>query len=144
MADVSEGSTTEGTEKKLRTEEPIVALYSYWRSSSSYRVRIALNIKHVAYDYRAVHLVKDGGHQLKDDYAILNPMCEVPTLLIHGRTLTQSAAIVEYLDDTYPDPPLMPRGDEYARFLVRVLAYKFCITVAFQSFRHWFHYLHHT
>ena len=69
---------------------PFVTLYSSWRSSSSYRVRIGLNWKKISFTCRAVHLVRDGGLRLQDDYAAINPMREVPTLLIHGHTLTQS------------------------------------------------------
>ena len=99
MADAADStapsSVPEGPspDKRARSAEqtPVVALYSYWRSSSSYRVRIALNWKRIPFEYRAVHLVKEGGQQLKDAYAAVNPMREVPTLIIHGRTLTQSA-----------------------------------------------------
>lgn len=133
------------SDKRARSEEqaPVVALYSYWRSSSSYRVRIALNWKRIPFEYRAVHLVKEGGQQLKDAYAAVNPMKEVPTLIIHGRTLTQSAgmlngfplllargvnmhclsrlqAIIEYLDDTFSERPLLP-ADPYLKFQVSLL-----------------------
>jgi maleylacetoacetate isomerase len=83
-------------------------LYSYWRSSCSYRVRIALEYKQVPYEYRAVHLVKDGGEQTKPEYRSLNPMAQVPTL-IHGHlTLTQSLPILQYLEDAFPEPALLP------------------------------------
>ena len=89
-----------------------VLLYSYWRSSCSWRVRIALALKDITYEYKAVHLVKDGGQQLHDGYAAINPMKEVPTLLIDGVTLKQSVPIIEYLDETRPGsgPALVPRG----------------------------------
>lgn len=97
-----------------------ITLYSYWRSSSSYRVRIVLNLKKLGFEYNAVHLLKDGGQQLKDDYAALNPMKEVPTLLIDGNTLTQSQAIIEYLEETRSEPALLPQ-DPAERCLVRQL-----------------------
>ncbi len=83
-------------------------LYSYWRSSCSYRVRISLELKGIAYEYKAVNLIKDGGEQLKDDYASLNSMKVVPTLLIDGAYLNQSVAILEYLEETRPQIPLLP------------------------------------
>lgn len=82
-----------------------VVLYSYWRSGASYRVRIALNLKGLAYEYRPVHLLKDGGHQFDAKYVALNPSKRVPTLLIDGLVLGQSAAIIEYLEETRPSPP---------------------------------------
>lgn len=86
-----------------------VELYSYWRSTTSYRVRIALNIKGVAYETHSVDLV--AGAQQDPDYAALNPIKGVPTLMLkYGRILTQSMAILEYLEATYPAPPLLP-GD---------------------------------
>lgn len=67
------------------------ALYSYWRSSCSYRVRIALNVKQIDYEYRAVHLLKEGGQQLKETFAAgVNPMREVPCLALDGHNITQS------------------------------------------------------
>lgn len=77
-----------------------VVLYSYWRSSCSYRVRIALAFKGVEYEYRAVNLIKDGGEQYKEEYARLNPMTAVPTLLLadEGVSISQSVAILEYLE----------------------------------------------
>jgi len=73
-------------------QEPV--LYSYWRSSCSYRVRIVLAIKGIKYTYRPVHLLKDGGEQLKPEYAALNSMKELPTLVIDGHVITQSGAII--------------------------------------------------
>eukprot|EP00948_MAST-09A_sp_MAST-9A-sp1_P002999 g2999.t1 len=85
-----------------------LVLYSYWRSSCSYRVRIALNLKGLSYQYIPIHLVKDGGQQLQSPYATaINPSKQVPTL-IHKTTLnkeytlTQSMAICEYLDEAFP------------------------------------------
>ena len=84
-------------------------LYNYWRSTSSWRVRIALALKGITYEYVAVHLVKDGGEQHKDAYKGKNPMEQVPTLeLDDGTLLRQSLAIIGYLDEAHPNPPLMP------------------------------------
>lgn len=101
-------------------------LYSYWRSSCSYRVRIALNLKEIPYQTRAVHLVKDGGEQYKPDYLELNPMGRVPTLVHEGRALTESMAIMEYLEalEAYPAFRLFP-FDQYTNGLVR----EFCETI---------------
>lgn len=94
-----------------------VILYDYWRSSASYRVRIALNLKGVAYESRSVSLI-DGAQTAPDNRA-RNPQGLVPTLEIDGTTITQSLAIIDWIDATYPDPPLIP-GDLLAR--ARVLA----------------------
>jgi maleylacetoacetate isomerase len=101
-------------------EAPV--LYSYWRSSCSWRVRIALNLKKIAFDYRAVHLLNGGGEQFRDEYTALNPMKEVPTLCIDGLTLTQSIAIIEYLEESRPDhgAKLLPE-DAASRAQVRAL-----------------------
>jgi len=74
-------------------------LYSYWRSTAAYRVRIALNIKQIEYDYKAIHLVKNGGQHLQEDYKSLNPQSLVPTLETDdGQVITQSLAIIDYLE----------------------------------------------
>ena len=84
-------------------------LYSYFRSSAAYRVRIALNLKGLDYEMVSIHLTKDGGQQRKPDFVAINPMMRVPALVLSGgEVLTQSLAIIEYLDETYPDPPLLP------------------------------------
>ena len=80
--------------KRQKTGSEVV-LYSYWRSSCSYRVRIALNIKGIKYKYEAVHLLNDGGEQLKPGYAALNPMKELPTLEIDGLVLKLKDGIVK-------------------------------------------------
>ncbi len=85
-----------------------VTLYSYFRSSSSFRVRIALNLKGVKYDIKPVHLLKDGGEQKKDDYKRLNPMGEVPCLVHDEKYLAQSMAIIEYIDQAFPGHALFP------------------------------------
>ncbi|MCW2309462.1 maleylacetoacetate isomerase [Rhodobium gokarnense] len=88
-------------------------LYSYYRSSAAYRVRIALALKGLSYDYRPVHLVAGGGEHLTPEYAAINPQKRVPTLeLDDGTCLIQSLAILEYLDERYPEPPLLPTDAE--------------------------------
>lgn len=104
-------------------------LYSYFRSSASYRVRIGLALKGIDYEYRAVHLVEDGGAQYKPAYAQLNPMHEVPSLLIDGHVLSQSLPILEYLNETRPTPPLLPAG-AYGRAKARQLAE--CVNASIQ------------
>jgi maleylacetoacetate isomerase/maleylpyruvate isomerase len=94
-------------------------LYNYFRSSASYRVRIALALKGLDYDYKAVHLVK--GEQLAEPYAALAAARLVPLLRDGDATLTQSLAIIEYLDETHPQPPLLP-ADAAGRARVRALA----------------------
>jgi maleylpyruvate isomerase len=94
-------------------------LYGYFRSSAAYRVRIALALKGLAYEYRAVHLRK--GEQGAAEYLELNPNALVPMLVDDRGTFTQSLAIMEYLDERYPEPPLLPRAPE-ARTRVRAMA----------------------
>lgn len=94
-------------------------LHDYWRSSASYRVRIALNLKGVAFDRVSVDLVA-GAHRAPDHLAV-NPQGLVPALQIDGQVLTQSLAILEYLDETRPDPALLPQGPA-ARAHVRALS----------------------
>src|ERR1700712_2896312 len=85
-------------------------LYSYFRSSAAYRVRIALNLKGLDYEYAPVHLLRDGGQQLKPEYRELNPDGIGPTLIDGDDVLNQSLAIIEYLEETHPEPPLLPRA----------------------------------
>ena len=97
-------------------------LYSYFRSSAAYRVRIALNLKGIAYETVPVHLVRDGGEQKKPAYKAINPQMRVPALeLDDGAILTQSPAILDYLEEVYPSPALM-RGDPVARARIRAVA----------------------
>ena len=99
----------------------VLRLYSYWRSSASYRVRIALELKGLDYDYLPVHLVQDGGAQFSAAYREINPQSRVPTLATPAGVLTQSMAIMEWLEETYPQPALLP-GDAYARAQLRGMA----------------------
>ncbi|MBH1964413.1 MAG: maleylacetoacetate isomerase [Comamonadaceae bacterium] len=95
-------------------------LYSYFRSSASFRVRIALNLKSLAYDYMPVHLNKS--EQKTPEFAALTSEQLLPVLETdQGRRLTQSMAIIEYLDETHPEPPLLP-ADSLGRARVRALS----------------------
>ena len=97
-------------------------LYSYFRSSAAYRVRIALNLKGLAYETMPVHLVKEGGHNRRPEFRAINPQMRVPALVVPtGDVLIQSLAIIEYLDETHPEPPLLPK-DPIARAQARALA----------------------
>jgi maleylacetoacetate isomerase len=84
-------------------------LYNYFRSSASYRVRIALNLKGIQYEYRAVHLTQNGGEQKTAEYTQLNPSAQVPTLVHRGRALAQSMAIIQYLDEIVLEPAFFPK-----------------------------------
>ena len=101
----------------------MLQLYSYFRSSAAYRLRIALHLKGLAFDTVPVHLLKGGGEQLQSAYRAVNPAALVPALQCddNGPTLTQSLAIMEYLDETHPQPPLLP-ADALGRARVRALA----------------------
>ena len=97
-------------------------LYSYFRSSAAYRVRIALNLKNLPYEMAFVHLTRDGGQQRKPEFAAINPQKRVPVLeLSSGEVLTQSLAIIAYLDEVYPEPPFLP-ADALERAKVRAIA----------------------
>lgn len=98
-------------------------LYTYWRSSSSFRVRIALNWKGIAYQPVFVHLAK--GEQLKGEHLKVNPQGLVPVLEDGGAVITQSTAIIEYLEEKHPGKPLLPKGTEVraeVRSLVNLIA----------------------
>ena len=99
----------------------MLKLYTYFRSSAAYRVRIALNLKGLPYESVPVHLLRDGGEQHSDDYARLNPAELVPTLVDGEHALGQSLAIIEYLDEVHPSPLLLP-GSALARARIRALA----------------------
>jgi maleylacetoacetate isomerase len=99
-----------------------VKLYSYFRSSAAYRVRIAFNLKGRSCDMVSIHLQKEGGLNKKPDFRAINPQMRVPALqLDSGEVLIQSLAIIEYIDETHPQPPLLPR-DALERAKVRAIA----------------------
>ncbi|MEZ0392006.1 MAG: maleylacetoacetate isomerase [Pseudobdellovibrionaceae bacterium] len=87
-----------------------LVLYNYFRSSASYRVRIGLHLKGLSFEYKAVHLLNDGGEQNKTAYKDLNPAGEVPTLIHGSQRLSQSMAILQYLDEVFPQQPLFPKN----------------------------------
>jgi maleylacetoacetate isomerase len=99
----------------------MLKLYGYWRSSAAYRVRIALELKGMPYELSPVHLLRDGGQQRTHAYALINPQGRVPALDHDGRVLTQSLAIVEYLEEIRPEPALLPPA-ALGRARVRALA----------------------
>jgi maleylacetoacetate isomerase len=99
-----------------------VQLYSFYNSSAAYRTRIACNLKGLSYEPITIHLRKEGGINRKPEFRAINPLMRVPVLrLDSGELLTQSLAIIEYLDETHPQPPLLPR-DPIKRAQVRAMA----------------------
>ena len=98
------------------------ALYGYFRSSAAFRARIALNLKGIKPELRFIHLLRDGGQQHSADYRAVNPQGLIPALAHDGHLITQSMAIIEYLDEIAPTPPILPR-DAYGRARVREIAY---------------------
>lgn len=103
----------------------MIKLYGYWRSTAAYRVRLALNIKQVSYSQQSVHLVKDGGGQHKPEYQSINPQGLVPTLVDDGIAIGQSLAILEYLEEKYPQRSLLPTTP-----VKRALARQLCQIIA--------------
>lgn len=102
-----------------------IVLYSYFRSSAAFRVRIALNIKAVEYKIAPVHLLKNGGQQHQRAYLELNPQELVPVLAVDDVIISQSAAIIEYLEETCPSPALLPDAAidrAYVRSLAQMIA----------------------
>jgi maleylpyruvate isomerase len=105
----------------------MMKLYSYWRSSASWRVRIALHYKGIAHEYCPVHLARDGGEQYLPEYRSINPLSQVPVLELEDgggappRRIAQSMAIIAYLEELHPSPPLYP-ADPYLRARARMLA----------------------
>lgn len=100
-------------------------LYSYFRSSAAYRVRIGLNLKGLDYQIKPVHLLKDGGQQHQPDYVQINPVQLLPALDDDGLIITQSLAILEYLDERYPELPLLPKASAeraWARSMAQTVA----------------------
>ena len=100
-------------------------LYGYFRSSAAYRVRLAMNLKGMSYRQKSVHLLRDGGEQLKAENLARNPQALVPSLEIDGQVLTQSLAILDYLEETRPDIPLLPTSP-----LGRAQVRAFCQSIA--------------
>ncbi|MEO1405522.1 MAG: maleylacetoacetate isomerase [Pseudomonadota bacterium] len=96
-------------------------LYSYWRSSAAYRLRIALALKGVAYETIAVNIAPGKNEQVGEDFRAINPQMRVPALEANGTVMTQSMAILEWLDEMYPEPPLLP-GDAWLRQQIRTAA----------------------
>src|SRR6478736_5880692 len=112
-------SANAGRSSFQRGESPM-KLYGYWRSTSSYRLRIALALKGIDAEQAFVHLVR--GEQKTEAYRALNPQGRVPVLVLDdGTALTQSPAIIEYLEEVFPDPPLLP-AEPVARAKVRAVA----------------------
>uniref|UniRef100_A0A8C4MNX0 Maleylacetoacetate isomerase n=2 Tax=Equus asinus TaxID=9793 RepID=A0A8C4MNX0_EQUAS len=107
------------TQQLLQPDQPI--LYSYFRSSCSWRVRIALALKSIDYETIPINLIKDGGQQFSEEFQKLNPMKQVPALKIDGTIIGQSLAIIEYLEETRPTPRLLPQ-DPKKRAHVRMIS----------------------
>ena len=103
-------------EASLKSESSRPILHSYWRSSCSWRVRIALNLKNIEFEYAGVNLLNN--EQTLSSFSTMNPNRRVPTLKIDGHVLNQSGAILEYLDETRPSPALLP-GDYFLRAQIR-------------------------
>ncbi|USD38577.1 MULTISPECIES: maleylacetoacetate isomerase [Ferrimonas] len=104
----------------------MLKLYGYWRSSAAYRVRIACALKGLEYENISVNLIKNGGEQHLPAYGVLNPNHLVPTLQDGDLILNQSLAIIEYLDEAYPERPLLP-DEPTARAKVRAMAQNIAI-----------------
>jgi maleylacetoacetate isomerase len=100
-----------------------LTLYDYFRSSAAYRVRIALRLKGLSYNQIPIHLVRNGGEHLSEAYRAINPQRRVPALAVgeEGEILVQSPAIIEWLEETFPEPPLLP-SDPFARARCRAIA----------------------
>jgi maleylacetoacetate isomerase len=96
-------------------------LYDYFRSTACYRVRIVLNLKNIAYEKIEVRLVTNGGEQNHPEFKKINPQGLVPSLDINGRILNQSLAIIEYLDEAFPEVPLLPE-DSFTKATLKSLA----------------------
>lgn len=114
-------------QRTLSVEQDLV-LYNFFRSSAAYRTRIALNLKALDYRYIPVNLMKEGGQQFKAEYRKMNPQQLVPLLDDHGFQVSQSMAIIEYLDEKYPSPALLPSTLE-GRARVRQLSLAICCDI---------------
>ena len=99
----------------------MLTLYDYFRSSACYRVRIALNLKNLPYDVIPIHLLNNGGEQFSLDYKAVNPQSLVPALQDGDKVITQSLAIIEYLDELHPEPMLLSQ-DLYKKALIRAFS----------------------
>ena len=106
-----------------------LVLSTYWRSSAAWRVRIALNLKGLSYASVPINLVREGGEQHRPEYRAKNPQALVPTLEVGGVPLTQSLAIMEWLEEEHPRPPLLPR-EPIARARVRAFALAIACEIA--------------
>ncbi|MGO2513963.1 maleylacetoacetate isomerase [Marinomonas polaris] len=100
----------------------MIKLYSYFRSSAAYRVRIALNLKALSYEYIPVHLLNNGGEQHTADYESINPIKLVPALVDGEQTITQSLAIIEYLEEAYPNTTSLMPDDVNLRANIRAFS----------------------
>lgn len=110
-------------------------LYSYWRSSLSYRVRIALNFKGLEFETHPVHLMENGGMQNAPEYKSINPMASVPALKIGDRIFTQSCAILEYLEEKYAVPALLPTDIDRRAFIRQIMNVVSCDIHPMQNIR---------
>ncbi|HEX2549097.1 MAG TPA: maleylacetoacetate isomerase, partial [Gammaproteobacteria bacterium] len=99
----------------------MIELYNYYRSSASFRVRIALNLKNIDYKNIEIHLLHHDGEHLSADYEKINPQKLVPTLKDGNKIISQSLAIIEYLDETYQNHPFLPK-DPYEKSMIRSFA----------------------
>lgn len=106
-----------------------ITLYNYFRSSTSYRVRIALYHKELHFEYKAIHLLNNGGEHHSSEYKNINPQQEVPTLVHDGSVIAQSVAIIEYLEEVFPQKPLLPKNA-----ILRAQIRQFCENI--NSFMH--------
>ncbi|WP_299733753.1 maleylacetoacetate isomerase [uncultured Endozoicomonas sp.] len=103
-----------------------INLYSYFRSSAAYRVRIALNLKGLDYQQHAINLLK--GEQKSKEYRSVNPQGLVPTMMTEHGSISQSLAMLEWLEETYPEPSIIP-GDSYQKAQLRSMAYQICCDI---------------
>lgn len=109
--------------KKAKADQARMELFSYWRSSCSWRVRLVLELKSLAFEYKAVHLVRGGGEQFMEAYDGVGSMHQVPSLRVDGGTVIhQSLAIAEFLEETFPESPRLLPVDAVERATVRKLA----------------------
>lgn len=103
-------------------------LYDYFRSSAAFRVRIALNLKNISFEKIPIHLINNGGEQHSENYRAINPQELVPALQVDDQIITQSLAIIEYLEEQYPTPALLPH-DPLQKAHVRQIALSICTDI---------------